>query len=249
MTTTTGWAGPRDQLLAALPDWLTPEQAQLSAHVDRGCRVLTWTFPDRPDQPYTLFRNTFRMAWLDVVEAQMLGGDAKGLRLSATRVLPVGHWEREAFTDAAKIDLDAAILPAFAATGGFDALWGATHRAGHDHTSAADRALEAERIVAWWDRKAWLDFAYNENLLTLAPLPARDAHQVGRRREVPVAPGYRGNSNWPRAEVAARLMQECDCLACQAGDLLDSHQVGWLTDGGDIIPLAAILEVPNASHD
>jgi hypothetical protein len=225
--TPTSYTFQAPAVLTLLPDWL--RGATLTAHLERGRRVLMWTFhaADR-DRPGMLFRNAYRQLWVTLQEHQLLDPDSP-LWLSAERYLPGASWNRAPVTGTARRDMSNDLLPVFIDNpGGFDAVWSVLHQTFTDVAAPLKGLQEAERVVHWWRRKDWLTRGYAAGRFDLEPLA--DDDPMRRGAGVPVPSGYRSGA-YPRVTVVARVMYS---------DPVD--QVGWLAESGDLLPMAAILE-------
>lgn len=199
--------------------------AAMSCGTSYGKRTISWTIAE----PGEWHRNRFSMAWLEVSEREPWRGEP--LWLSAYRRPVDSTLAREPFTDRAREQLAAEILPSIARYG-FSRLWVDLHRqAGRSDPAAVDRARQAmeaqirraEAELEWHRLTAELHDMHADGLTDLDPLPR--SHER-RETRVAVVPRYRGDS--PVQPVVARV-------------LVDGEQVGWVTDHGHLVPLEDVL--------
>jgi hypothetical protein len=198
------------------------EDAKLAAHIDRGTRCLTWTI----DTPGELYRNRFSRAHIDVREQVFLAADSP-LSLRAERILDGDHWQRDNFTDRGRETLYCDVVSWIAEGPGFDALWTPLHQAARKD-DAGDALAELGREVVWWQRKQFLEDVYGLGQTVLEQIPEDGQWPRGHGQQVRVVSRHTPG-RFDRKPVIGTLS-------------LQGKQIGWLTDGGDVIPLADCLE-------
>jgi hypothetical protein len=198
------------------------ETAKLVAHLDRGTRALSWTI----DTPGELYRNRFYRAELTVREQVFLAVDSP-LYLRADRVVEGDGWHRDNFTPNGREKLHGDVIPWIVDGPGFDALWTPAHRQACSSDDATKALDELGREIVWWERKRHLQDAYSVGLVELEQIPDDSPWPRGHGQQVRVVSQHTPG-RFDRKPVVATLH-------------LQGKQVGWLTDGGAVIPLADCL--------
>lgn len=212
---TAGWDPQRPHYL---------NDATLVAHIDRGTRCLSWTITG----PGELYRNRFHRAELTVREQVFLAVDSP-LYLRAERVVSEDHWQRDNFTPNGRDRLHGDVISWIAEGPGFDALWTEAHQAASGGGDTATKALdELGREIVWWERKRFLEDVYGLGQAELEQIPSDTEWPHGLGQQVRIVSQHTPG-RFDRRSVIATLS-------------LSGKQVGWLTDGGDVIPMADCLE-------
>jgi hypothetical protein len=200
----------------AMPVYLAG--AELSAHLDRGSRKLTWELT-AGDEVTSLYQNAYYRAWVTVTEQVLLAGEPLHV-WSERQTSPPPGWSREAFTERARVRIrDEVGSWLLEGDDIFDRLWTPAHRASITTERSVDALAQLERDRVWWEAKHLLEVQYTLGQLSVDPVVDRHLHQTSVR-----VSDYWQRGTYDRRVVVARLM---------LGNLL----VGWLTDGGDVIPL------------
>lgn len=188
-------------------------EAKPSAHVEYGRRAICWSLTE----PGSWHLCRYNMAWLDVSEREPWAGEP--LHLSATRRL---HYEspRDSFTDKSRTLIAAELLP-LVARYGFSRLWVELHRTKttEHHVS---RAEQARAEAQWWQQRSDLNEMHMLGVVDFRPVRPDD----GRR------------------EVTVKVVPEHGSMSYEpvmAAALVDGDQVGWMTRGGQLIPMATVL--------
>lgn len=210
MTTTT--------LTLPLPEYLN-DAGTPTAHIEYGCRHIGWTLTD----PGELHRNRFTWAHIGVREGVEWRGEP--LYVTTQRRTSDTSYVRTSFTEAARVRLQAEVVPVIARYG-FDRLWTELSRdisGFRSATAARAEAAEARRVADWWDLKAEVT-EMHELGVTELKLIEKDPHI--RTAQVRVAhPHGRGTTYEPVvAEVVA-----------------NGERVGWMLRTGGLVPNDELL--------
>jgi hypothetical protein len=193
--------------------------AEVGAEVEYSHRKVGWTLYG----PGDIHRNRYEIAWVEIREDRPWRGEP--LYLSATRRPPGTSYSRVSFTDKARDQLHAELVPVVARYG-FTRLWSELHAA--KATAVRDRsaAAEARRIARWWDTKGDLAEMERDGVLEFRPLRVEPYDRTPRQRMPAQNPS---GMTWE--EVTAEALH-------------DGHRVGWVTRTGVVIPDGSILEEP-----
>lgn len=195
-------------------------ESDVGAWMDYGRRQVSWTLR----VPGKWHLNAWTFAWVDVKEERPFAGEP--LSLWASRRLEDSS-SRVSFTDKGRAAIKAEVLPVIARYG-FERLWmeltaAKFKRADHDKAIS-----EAEARVEWYKMKRDLG----------EWMAAGDLQFIGHDTD-PVTGGHREH----RVRVAREYHHggyETDATLARA--MHDGEHVGWLTSGGDVVPLGDVLD-------
>lgn len=201
-----------------LPDWIGDETG---AHVQHDRREVSWRI--HHPEGITVHRCQLVWAWFTVREERMWKGEPLHF-FGERRVTENGG--RDYFTDLARKSMAGEVLPPIMRYG-FDRLWTAIHQRGKDGQGALSQADLHQREATWWRQKAELMDLYGSGLLEFVPTPPTP---VGEREfKVETAAPHGFHSGYE--SVSARA-------------LFNDEHVGWMTTGGDVIPLTYPRDSP-----
>lgn len=224
----------------AAPEWLTPYEMDHSryAGLSHGRRTLSFTIEAPEGGAPDLYRNAWGWAYFEVTE--QVFGKGEPLRLSRTgrRESARVGMDRE-FTATARASIERDLIQWIARVG-FDTLW---HQFRQERvnanrlpggTSEADRirqeAVLHQRAARWYEDQADVVDLYATGALGVTYLPPRTDFTVAEREARIVTAMTRSDGGRPgRVTVVATLHA-------------DGEHVGYITDGGDIIPLPGELD-------
>jgi hypothetical protein len=196
------------------------DEKDTGAWLEYGRRQVTWTLRG----PGKWHLNSWSYAWIDVHEERPFAGEP--LSLWATRRIDDSA-SRVSFTDKGRAAIKAEVLPVIARYG-FDRLW-MELTAAKAAASDFDRPIrEAEARVEWWKMKRDLG----------EWMAAGELQFIGHDTD-PVTGGHGEH----RVRIARDYHHggfETDATLARA--MHGGEHVGWLLRGGEVVPLADVLE-------
>lgn len=190
----------------------------VGAWTESGRRKVSWSII----APGVFARNSFAMAWIEVVEQVPFRGEP--LSVWAQRRIDEDS-PRESFTDAARARLVEAIVPGVVRYG-FDRLWTEIHRSHYEPGSNGRAVARAEAVLAWHRNQATLVEMHADGLVTF--------DRVGFHEGTAWTTTQR-DSPGPQRSVDHDGRVVWQTVIARA--VVNGEHVGWLDDHTRLIPL------------
>lgn len=168
--------------------------------------------------PGELHRNTYEMAWFEIIEAEPWRGESRHISCLRRRGTT---YAREGFTPAAQKAIQATLLP-IVHRYGFDRWWNELHRTRGDIAVCEQRASYAQRVAEWWRLRGDLVAMHAAGDLELRGHPE----------------GHYG----PATVLSTDQYGRVERTEVVASAWCHGEQVGWLTRNAELVPLDALLD-------